>query len=242
MKHRQVSGREPPVIDPAAVDVLARRGPRAVHRAWEDRAWRRDEARRASAEAQPVAVEEIGDPDARRWRVSPREAALVRSLLPGVLSQEAAAAEVGVPRQWASRPTVVRALAEARAEVSARAQLTAEKVILELLDIEREARAAGQYAPAVRAVEVAAKIAGLFVERSVSVSVTASGQQHIDALMERMERRRAMALAAPADSGGGATLGAVVTPPTRAITVTYTESSIERSARAFDGFQQQEDD
>jgi hypothetical protein len=235
---------KPSAIDPAAVDVLAQRGPRAVHRAWEDRAWRRDEARRASGEAQPVTAEEIGDPDARRWRVSLREAALVRALLPGILSQEAAAAETGVPRQWASRPAVVRALAEARAEVSARAQLTAEKVIVELLDIEREARAAGHYASAVRAVEVAAKIAGLFVERSVSVSVTASGQQHIDALLERMERRRTMALSAPAGNGDASTPGAVVTPPTRTITVTCTESRSASLPRAFDGYdeQQQEED
>jgi len=86
---------------------------------------------------------------------------------------------------------VRRALAKARAEVSARAQLTAEKVIGELLDIEREARAAGQYSSAVRAVEVAAKIGGLFVERSVSVSLNDPGNLHLAALIEKMRLRRA---------------------------------------------------
>jgi hypothetical protein len=43
---------------------------------------------------------------------------------------------------------VRRALAEARAEVCVRAQLTAEKVITDLLDIEREARADKQYSAA----------------------------------------------------------------------------------------------
>ena len=80
---------------------------------------------------------------------------------------------------------------EAREEVSRRAQLTAEKVIVELLDIEREARAAGQYSAAVRAVEVAAKIGGLFVERSVSVSLGAPGNAHVVALLEKMRARRA---------------------------------------------------
>jgi hypothetical protein len=132
-------------IDPASVDVLTQRGPRAVHGAWENRAWRRDEARRAAAEAEPAAAasaaprsgrelrkarslrygevqrtlaDETADPDARRWRVTPQEAAFVRALLPGVLTQEAAAASVGVSRKLVQRPAVVRALAEARAEVS----------------------------------------------------------------------------------------------------------------------------
>ena len=218
---------KPSAIDPAAVDVLARRGPRAVHKVWEDRAWRRDEAR-AAAEAKPAAIEENSDPDARRWRVSPREAALVRALLPGTLSQEAAAAEAGVPRQWASRPAVVRALGEAREEVSRRAQLTAEKVIVELLDIEREARAAGQYSAAVRAVEVAAKIGGLFVERSVSVSLAAPGNAHVVALMEKMKARRA---APPALTPLPAPLHLV--EGGSAAVVTFTET---RAAVAFDGF------
>jgi hypothetical protein len=134
-----------------------------------------------------------------------------------------------VPRQWASRPAVVRALAEARAEVSARAQLTAEKVIVELLDIEREARAAGQYAPAVRAVEVAAKIAGVFVERSISLSVRAPGNAHVVALLEKMRARRAANGDTPAQlpaplhlvEGGSAAV------------VTFTET---RAAAPFDGF------
>jgi hypothetical protein len=110
-------------------------------------------------------------------------------------------------------------------------------VIVELLDIEREARAAGQYAPAVRAVEVAAKIGGLFVERSVSVSVTDLGQAHVAALLERMQARRALppAPAGALDAASMSTGSAVVTPPT--ITVTLTETR----AGAFDGFDQKRD-
>jgi hypothetical protein len=132
-------------------------------------------------------------------------------------------------------PDVVRALAEAREEVSARARLTAEKVIVELLDIEREARAAGQFAPAVRAVEVAAKIAGLFVERSVSVSVTDQGQGHLAALQELMRRRRTSAVALPSAAAGSAPPPIHIEPPASALTVTYTET---RSASAFDGLEE----
>src|SRR5262245_28285437 len=103
----------------------------------------------------------VPDPDAVRWRVDSREAALVRALMPGVTSQEGAAAEADVPKGWVDRPAVRRALAEGRADISARAQLAAEWVIIDLANIKREARAYKQYSAAVRVLEVAAKIGGL---------------------------------------------------------------------------------
>jgi hypothetical protein len=51
-------------------------------------------------------------------------------------------------------------------------------------------RAAGQCAPAVRAKELIGKHIGMFVDRSVVVSVGDPGKLHLEALMAAMEARR----------------------------------------------------
>jgi hypothetical protein len=66
---------------------------------------------------------------------------------------------------------------------------TADDVLLDLRRLAVAAERDGQYAAAVRALEVAAKVGGLIVERSVNVNLS-PGQEHIAALTAKMAERR----------------------------------------------------
>lgn len=65
-----------------------------------------------------------------------------------------------------TKPDVAAAIAAAQGKVSEALELTAEKVLRDLEEVRTKAVTGGQFAPAVRAIELQGKHLGMFVERS----------------------------------------------------------------------------
>lgn len=60
------------------------------------------------------------------------------------------------------------AIAEGQAKLAGKLEITAEKVLLDLEEVRKKALGEGQFAPAVRAIELCGKHIGMFIDRTES--------------------------------------------------------------------------
>ncbi len=114
-------------------------------------------------------------------QLTPKQRRFVQELAKGASSYTAAAVAAGYPKRSAAqiayenlrKPHIASAIADMQTRAVRQVDMSREASIARLMTLSETAQALGQPAVAVRCEELAGKLAGLYIERSMNTNLTA---------------------------------------------------------------------